>query len=337
MQPITPGRRRRHFLQGSLAVAGLGVLSGCGLGVPTWAGPGRRLPRVGFLKQPPLLDYMDAFRAGMREHGYVEGENFIFDYRYVDQPSQIPDSVAELVQIPVDVLVCPNFVAVDAAKRLTSTIPIVFVTAANPVASGYVQSLARPGGNLTGPSQLVTGLTGKRLQILREIDPRIARVGMFWNPENQSAVSQWQETQAAADVLGLQLLSLEAREPGDFAAAFALALKGGADALFLPITQVIMVQLPLIAQFALAHRLPAMAFQREFPDAGGLLSYGASIPVLYRRAAYYVDKLLQGANPATLPVEQPTVYDLIVNLTTAQALGLSIPKAVLQQATELIQ
>jgi ABC-type uncharacterized transport system substrate-binding protein len=328
---------RRQFLRGGLAVAGVGILSGCGLGVPPWAPSARRLPRVGFLKQPPLLNYMDAFRDGMREHGYAEGENFVLDYRYVEQASQLPDVAAELTRIPVDVLVCPNVAAVDAARRATSTIPVVFVTAANPVASGYVESLARPGGNLTGPSQLAPGLTGKRLEILREIDPRIARVGVFWDPGNQNSASQWQETQAAAAALGLQLLSLEAREPGDFAAAFALALSGGADALFMPIAQAIMVQLPLIAQFAVAHRLPSMAFQREFPDAGGLTSYGASIPALYRRAAYYVDRILKGATPAELPVEQPTVFDLIVNLRTASALGLAIPQSVLQQAAELIQ
>jgi putative tryptophan/tyrosine transport system substrate-binding protein len=226
---------------------------------------------------------------------------------------------------------------VEAASRATSTIPIVFVTAANPVASGYVESLARPGGNLTGPSQLAPGLTGKRLEILREIDPRIARVGVFWDPGNRNSAGQWQETRGAAAALGVQLLSLEAREPGDFAAAFALALGGGADALFLPIAQAIMVQLPLIAEFALAHRLPSMAFQREFPDAGGLTSYGASIPALYRRAAYYVDRILKGASPAELPVEQPTAFDLIVNLRSAAALGLVIPPSVLQQATEVIQ
>jgi putative ABC transport system substrate-binding protein len=331
------GRSRRHFVRSIVALAGLGALSGCGPGVPRWGPSAGRLPRVGFLKQPPLLNYVDAFRDGMREHGYAEGENFILDYRYVEQSSQLPDVAAELARIPVDVLVCPNVAAVDAARRATSTIPIVFVTAANPVATGYVESLARPGGNLTGPSQLAPGLTGKRLEVLREIDPRIARVGVFWDPGQRNSVLQWQETQEAAAALGVELLSLEAREPGDFTAAFALALSGGADALFMPIAQAIMVQLPQIAQFARAHQLPSMAFQREFPDAGGLSSYGASIPALYRRAAYYVDRILKGAKPAELPVEQSTVFDLIVNLGTAQALGLTIPPSVLQQATEVIQ
>jgi putative ABC transport system substrate-binding protein len=328
---------RRRFLKGSLALAGLGVLSGCGLRVPPWAPSDRRLPRVGFLKQPPLLNYMDAFREGMREYGYVEGENLILDYRYVEQAGHLPDVAAELTRIPVDVLVCPNVAAVDAARRATSTIPIVFVTAANPVATGYVDSLARPGGNLTGPSQLAPGLTGKRLEILRELDPRIARVGVFWDPGQRNSVIQWQETREAAAALGLELLSLEAREPGDFEAAFALARSGGAHALFMPIAQAVMVQLPLIAHFAAAHRLPSMAFQREFPDAGGLSSYGASIPALYRRAAYYVDRILKGAKPAELPVEQATVFDLILNLKTASALGLTITESVIQQAAELIR
>jgi len=328
---------RRQFVRSIVSLAGLGALSGCGLAVPRWGPSARRLPRVGFLKQPPLLTYMDAFRDGMRAHGYAEGENFLLDYRYVEQTAQLPDVAAELTRIPVNVLVCPNVAAVDAARRATRTIPIVFVTAANPVATGYVESLARPGGNLTGPSQLAPGLTGKRLEVLREIDPRIARVGVFWDPGQRNSVLQWQETQEAAAALGLGLLSLEAREPGDFTAAFALTLSGGADALFMPIAQAIMVQLPQIAQFALAHRLPSMAFQREFPDTGGLSSYGASIPALYRRAAYYVDRILKGAKPAELPVEQSTVFDLIVNLGTAQTLGLTIPPSVLQQATEVIQ
>ena len=273
----------------------------------------------------------------MREHGYAEGENFIFDYRYVEQVNQLPDVAVELAQIPVDVLVCPNPAAVDAARQASSTIPIIFVTSANPITMGYAESLSRPGANMTGPSQLAPGVTSKRLQILREIDPRIARVGVFLSPENQTSAAQWQETQEAAPVLGLELLPLPVRQPADFESAFGMALSGGANALFMPISQILMPQLPLIAQFAAAHRLPAMAFQREFPDAGGLMSYGASIPALYRRAAYYVDKILKGADPATLPVEQPTKFDLIINLKTAQTLGLSIPQSILQQATEIIQ
>jgi putative tryptophan/tyrosine transport system substrate-binding protein len=305
--------------------------------LPSWTGRARRLPRVGFLKQPPLLDYVDAFRDGMREHGYVEGENFILDYRYVEQVNQLPDAAAELANIPVDVLVCPNPAAVEAARQASSTIPIVFVTAANPITMGYAESLSRPGANMTGPSQLAPGVTSKRLQILRELDPRIARVGVFLSPENQTSAAQWQDTQEAALVLGLELLPLHVRQPADFESAFGLALSGGAHALFMPISQILMPQLPLIARFAAAHRLPAMAFQREFPDAGGLMSYGASIPALYRRAAYYVDKILKGADPATLPVEQPTSFDMIINLKTAQAIGLTIPPSILQQATEVIQ
>jgi putative tryptophan/tyrosine transport system substrate-binding protein len=283
-----------------------------------------------------MLDYMDAFRDGMHEQGFAEGTDYVLDFRYVEDASRVPEVAAELVGIPVDVLVSPNVAAVDATRQATSTIPIVFVTAANPVASGYVESLARPGGNLTGPSQLAPGLTGKRLELLREMDPRIRRVGVFVNPEQQNSVLQWQETQAAAAALGLQPLPLEVRGPGDFQAAFVTTLDSGADALFMPIAQPIMVQLPAIAAFARSHRLPSMAFQREYPDAGGLSSYGASIPALYRRAAYYVARILQGADPATLPVEQPTAFDLIVNVATARTIGLTIPDAVLQQATELI-
>lgn len=336
MAPDRTRPARRRFLQGSFALGSLGLLAACGVR-PPWVQTTRRLPRVGFLKQPPLLDYVDAFRGGMRELGYLEGESFLFDYRYVEQADQLPDVAAELTNIPVDVLVCPNAAAVEAARQATSTIPIIFVTAANPITMGYAESLSRPGANLTGLSQLAPGVTGKRLQMLREIDPRIARVGVFLSPENQTSAGQWRDTQEAAQVLELQLLPLEVRQPADFESAFGMALSGGADALFLPISQILMPRMPLIAQFAAAHRIPSMAFQREFPDAGGLMSYGASVPVLYRRAAYYVDRLLKGADPATLPVEQPTKFDLILNLTTAQTLGLTIPAAVLAQAAEVIQ
>jgi putative ABC transport system substrate-binding protein len=272
----------------------------------------------------------------MRELGYVEGQNFAFDYRYVEQAGQLPEVAAELVQIPVDVLVCPNVAAVDAARRISSTIPIIFVTAANPVTMGYAESLNRPGANMTGPSQISPGVTGKRLQLLRELDARIARVGVFWSPENLTSASQWRDTHEAAQVLGLDLLPLEVRQPEDFETAFGSALSGGADALFLPISQLLMPEMGRIARFAATHRLPAMAFQREFPDAGGLMSYGASIHVLYRRAAYYVDKVLKGAKPADLPVEQPTQFDLILNHKAADDIGLSFPPSVLAQATEIV-
>src|SRR4051812_31458500 len=214
---------RRDVLRAGLALAGLGALSGCGLSGSAWPWSPRRLPRVGFLKQPPLLNYMDAFRDGMREHGYIEGGKFIFDYRYAEQVSEIPALVDELVSIPVDVLVCPNAAAVDAARQVTSTIPIIFVTTYNPIVSGWVESLAHPGGNLTGPSQLAPGVTGKRLQLLRDVAPWIRRVGVFWDPANPNSVGQWQDTQEAADTMGLHLLSLEAHDPADFEGAFGVA------------------------------------------------------------------------------------------------------------------
>ena len=295
------------------------------------------MPRVGFLKQPPVLDYMDAFRDGMREHGYVEGENFLFEYRYVEEIGELPAVAAELAKIPVDVVVCPNAAAVNAAREASRTIPIVMVTIPNPIAGGYVESLARPGGNITGPSQLAPGVTQKRLQILREVDPRIQRVGVLWNPDNENSKGQQFETEEAAQALGLQVISLEVRSLNDFDAAFARAIGDRADALFMPITQVVMVQLPLIAKFAISRKLPSMAFQREFAENGGLMTYGVSIPYLYRRSAYYVDKILKGAKAADLPVEQSNRFDLIVNLKTAQAIGLSIPQSVLVGAAELIE
>jgi putative tryptophan/tyrosine transport system substrate-binding protein len=324
---------RRRFVQGA-GVAGLGLLSGCALPFPGGRAP--QLARVGMLKQPPI-DNVEDFRQGMREFGYVEGRDFQFELRYVEREAELPAAAAELVSLPVDVIVSPNVAALDAARAASATLPIVMVTSANPMGAGLVTSLNRPGGNITGPSQLAPGVTGKRLQLLQELAPGIARVGVLWNPSNLGSVGQWEDTQEAAQTLRLQLLSLEVREPGDFEAAFALALSAGAEALFLPITQVVMVKLAQIAQFAAAHRLPSMAFQREFVLVGGLMTYGANIPALYRRAAYYVDRLLKGAKPTDLPVEQPTTFDVVINLRTAQALGLTIPPHVLLQATEVIQ
>jgi putative ABC transport system substrate-binding protein len=325
---------RRQLLQ-SARVAGLGLLAGCGR-LPWQAQAPPRVPRVGLLKQPPIENVED-FRQGMREFGYAEGANFALDLRYMEREAELAAAATELVSIPVDVLVAPNVAAIEAARQASSTIPIVMVTSANPIGAGFVASLSRPGGNITGPSQLAPGVTGKRLQLLQEIAPGIARVGVLWNPSNPGSVGQWEDSQEAARVLGLQLVSLEVREPADFEAAFALALRDRIEALFLPITQVVMVELPQIAQFAATHRLPSIAFQREFPLAGGLMSHGASVPALYRRAAYYVDRILKGTKPADLPVEQPREFDFVINLKTAEALGLTIPQHVLLQATEVIQ
>ena len=327
---------RRQFLQGALALAGLGLSAGCGW-PPLLAQQASRLPRVGMLKQPPLRDYVDAFRDGMREHGYVEGQNFIFDYRYVEEANQLLEVAAELARIPVDVVVCPNAEAVDAARQASSTIPIVMINISHPIAAGYVESLARPGGNVTGTSQLAEGVTGKRLQILQDTAPGVGRVGVFWVPDSALSTAQWNETQAAALQLGLEVLSLEVRRPADFPAAFDLAVRSGVDALFMPIHQLVMQQLQQIAQFTAQHKLPSMAFQREYVEVGGLMSYGASVTGLYRRAAYYVDRILKGARPAELPVEEPRTWDFEINLKTARALGLTIPQSVLLQATEVIQ
>ena len=222
-----PSRSRRQFLQGIVGLAGLGLVAGCGIGPLSGKPRPKRIFRIGFIKQPPLLDYMDAFSDGMRELGYEEDTNYILDYIYVEDPARLPAAVDQLLKVPVDILVCPNTSAVDVARKATSTIPIVFATAANPLASGYVESLARPGGNLTGPSQLAPGVTSKRLQILNEISPGIHRVGVLWNPAIPSSADQWQETRETVASLGQEVLSLEVREGNDFGNAFALAESSG--------------------------------------------------------------------------------------------------------------
>jgi putative ABC transport system substrate-binding protein len=258
----------------------------------------------------------------------------------VEQQSQLPETVEELLSIPVDLFVCPNSSAVDAVMKLDSTTPIVFATFSHPVLNGggvYVNSLSRPGGRITGPSQLAPGMTGKRLQLLTEIAPGISHVGAFYQPDNKASENQLEETKEAAQVLGLRVKELVAGRPSDLPEAFAEAVNVGVDALFLHIFQVVMVEAPRIARFAIDQRLPALSFQREYPHGGGLASYGASIPALYRRSAYYVDRILRGADPATLPIEQPTEWDFILNESAAQAIGLTFPPSIRLQATEIIQ
>ena len=336
---------RREFLRWAPRLAGpalcLAALAAC-----TWTPPAspprpapltpKRLPRVGMLKQPPM-DNVEDFRRGMRELGYAEGRDFQFDLRYVEQPEELAAQTAELVRAPVDIIVAPNTAALRAAQRATATIPVVMVTIVDPVAGGFVASLDHPGGNITGPSQQVPGLTGKRLQLLQEVVPRVRRVAVFWVPSEAQSEAQWHETGAAAERLGLDAVSLEVQTPDEFAGAFARAAERGAEAIFIPVHQLVMPQLPRIAQVAVDRRWPSMAFQREYTEAGGLMAYGSDVPALYRQAAAYVDKILKGAKPADLPVEQPTTFDFIVNLKTAKALGLAVPESVLSQATEVIQ
>ncbi len=318
------GIDRRRFLRGSLALAGLGLLAGCGM-LPSQSQQAAKIPRIGYLAfgRPGPSEADNAFRQGLAALGYVEGGNLAIEWRFTERAEQVSALAAELVGLPVDLIVAAGG-AVNVAKDATSTIPIVMPVSGDPVGQGLVASLARPGGNITGLTSLSSSeIARKRLELLKEIVPEASRVAVLWNPGNPAKVLEFQQTQGAATVLGLTLLSLEVRGPDDFDRAFNAAAAGQLDALNVFTESVTGAQATRIADFALQRRLPSMFETRPYVDAGGLISYGANSSDLFRRAATYVDKILKGAKPADLPVEQPTTFDFVINLKTAQALGRS--------------
>jgi putative ABC transport system substrate-binding protein len=328
---------RREVLRGGLALASLGLLSGCAA-LPI--GPQRpaRLPRVGYLDSSSSQDRADGFRLGLADHGYVEGRNITVEWRNPEgQLDRLPGLAAELVSLPVDVLVASGDTTTRLLKDATGTIPIVMVVSASPVESGFVASLAHPGGNITGLTHISRELIGKRLELFKAAVLGLARVGVLWNPEVADREREFQVAEGAAGALGLEPRSLEARDADALGAAFGRALAERVDGLFLIDNHVLTANWPRIVEFARRHRLPTSSVLRSTVAAGGLLAYGAHIPSLNRRAAGYVDRILKGADPAEMPVERPTTFDLVLNLRTARELGLTIPESVLQQATEVIQ
>jgi putative ABC transport system substrate-binding protein len=282
--------------------------------------------------------WIDVFRQALKELGYMEGKNIAIEYRYAEgKADRLPFLAAELVGLKVDVIVSSSTPSVLAAKQATNTIPIVFVSIADPVASGLVASLARPGGNITGLSIVAVELSGKRLELLKEAVPNIARVAFLWNSANPAQAPQWREAQAAAQVLGLQLQSLEVRSSNDFDSAFEAALRERAQALVTTPAALLGAHLKRIVEFAAKNRLPAMYGNPQFVDAGGLMSYAPDYTVQYRRASTYVEKLLKGAKPADLPVEQPMKFEFIINLKAAKQIGLTVPPNVLARADKVIR
>ena len=279
----------------------------------------------------------DALLQGLRELGYVEGKNILIEYRYVGEMRERTASViAELVQLKLDAIVSPNLETNLAAKQATKTIPIVFVINQDPVAVGLVDSLAHPGGNITGISRLTRELSGKRLELLKEIIPGIARVGILWDANDKSQVTKDYET--AARAMKLQLHSLEVRGPNlDLEGAFQSAAKRRVSALIIIRDAIFLDYAKQIAELAIKHRLPSICEGSEFIDAGGLMSYSPNIAESSKRAAYYVDKILKGAKPGDLPIEQPTRFDLVINMKTAKAIGLAIPKDMLLRAHKVIE
>jgi putative ABC transport system substrate-binding protein len=281
---------------------------------------------------------LEPLRDGLRELGYVEGQNVIVEVRWTDgQPERLPELAAELVRLKVDVIVTHGVPAARAVKTATTDIPIVVATAADMVGAALVASLARPGGNLTGTSDQVTELSGKVLQLLKEMLPGLNRVAVLWNRMNPGAARTAEATQTTARELGLQVSSLDVRSPDEIAEALEAAAEGRVDAVIVVHDPLMIEHRTRVAQLALEKRLPAVSAVGMLTEAGGLMSYGPDNPGLFKRAAVFVDKILKGAKPADLPVEQPVKFELVINLNTAKALGLTIPPLLLFQADKVIQ
>jgi putative ABC transport system substrate-binding protein len=300
-----------------------------------------RIPRIGILIPTSgsfLSARVEAFRQRLREHGYVEGKNIFIEYRYAEgKPERVPDLAAELVRLKVDIIVTVSPSATLAAKKASGTIPIVFASANDPVGTGLVSSLARPGGNITGLSLMVPDLDGKRLELLKEAFPKVARVALLWQPSGSRGNLPLTEMEAVAKALGLKLLSLEVRSLDDFEGAFARAKKERVQALITTTGGLINAQQRQVLDFAVKNRLPAMYPYSEFVEAGGLMSYAPNIADLFRRAADFVDKILKGTKPADISVEQPTKFELIINLKAAKQIGLTIPPGVLARTDKVIR
>jgi putative ABC transport system substrate-binding protein len=300
-----------------------------------------KIPRIGHLSAvspSSISDRIKAFRQGLRDLGYVEGKNILIEYRYAEgKLDRLRDLAAELVRLKVDIIVTGGSQTTHPAKDATATIPIVMSQDPDPVGNGFVASLARPGGNITGLSSLIADLSGKRLELIKEILPKLSRVAVLETSTNTGNARQLKETELAAGALGIKLQRLDVLGPNDIEAAFRAASKGRADAVLVLNGPVVSSHRKQLADLAVKSRLPVTYPQSEFVEDGGLMSYGVSFTDLFRRAATYVDKILKGRTPAELPVEQPIKFEFIVNLKSAKQIGLTIPPNVLVRADRVIR
>jgi len=308
------------------------------LSVPAEAQQTKKISHIGFLATNNLKNNLGALRQGLRELGYVEGKNFTIEYRSADGKfDQLPALAAELVRLKVDVIVTQGTPAAVAAQNATKTIPIIISGGTDPVATGLVPSLARPGGNITGVTIMNEELVGKRLELLKETSAKVSRLGVLWNSANLSGVVQFKQTQSAAQELGLPLQSLDVQTVSDLQGAFDAVTKSGVNGLVLLATVPITTHLKLVADLAVKNRLPSIYERSDFVEAGGLMSYGPNVSDMPHRAAKYVDKVLKGANPGDLPIERPTKFELMINLKTANQIGVTIPQSVIYQADKVIK
>ena len=331
-------RGRRRVLQGSLALAGLGLLAGCGLGPPQLQ-PKPKIPRIGWLVygNPPRGAALEeiVFR-GLQRLGYTEGQNIAIDYHFGEgRPERLPALAAELVSLNPDLIIAIGTDVALVVREATRTIPIVMGSSADPVAVGLASSLARPGGNVTGVSLLVIQLGAKRLEVLTDVVPGLSQVAVLWNPAHVDR--GFQELEEAGHARGLQLQSLEVSSAGELDRAFTAMASARPEALIVVPSRLMTFFLGRIIDFTAQHRLPMVSAWRDFADAGGLLTYGPDRFEVMEQCATYVDRILKGGQPGDLPIVQPTKFDFVINLKTAQALGLTIPHSVLQQATEVLQ
>ena len=341
MKRADPVPRTPYCLERRTFIA---MISGGLFAAPLVAGaqPATKVYRIGLLGgEPPTSPsgrVWEAFFQGLRELGYVEGQNILVEGRYYGEHTErLPSLAAELVRAKVDVIVAGAAPAPEGAQRATSTIPIVMASHSDPVGSGLVVSLAKPGRNVTGLSGLAPELVGKQLQLLKEVVPGISRVAVLWNPTVPVQTLILREADAAARSLKVQLQMLEARAPSDFAKAFPAMTKGRAGGFIALSGSMFFAERSRIVELAAQSRLPAIYGPREYVEIGGLMAYGPSLRESTRRAATYVDKILKGGKPADLPVEQPTKFELVINLKTAKALGLTIPQSLLGRADEVIE
>jgi ABC-type uncharacterized transport system substrate-binding protein len=326
--------RRRKFIT---------LLGGAAAGWPL-AAPAQqqaKVPQIGFLGNSTAAleaDLVGPFRDGLRDLGYEEGRNIVIEYRWAEgKYDRFPALIAELIALKVDVIVTAGTPAALAVKTATTSIPLVMVAVGDPVGTGLVASFARPGGNNTGLTSLAPELEGKRLELLREVVPKLSYIAVLWNPANAYMVTTEKEVQAAAKVLHMKVLSLGVRTPEELDTALATVLKEQPGALNVLADRLFLHNRARIVDFAAQHRLPGVHAYRELVVAGGLMSYGPSYADMHRRAAIYVDKILKGAKPADLPVQAPTKFELVINLKTAKALGLAVPPTLVALADEVIE
>jgi putative tryptophan/tyrosine transport system substrate-binding protein len=299
-----------------------------------------KLPRVGFIMADAYGPdpRLDAFRQGLRELGYVDQKNLAVEYRFAEgKEDRLLKIVAEVVNSDVEIIVTDGTAVTRVVKNATKTIPIVMASDGDPVGNKFVSSLARPGGNITGLTNLLAGISGKRLEILKDALPGKSRFGIIWNPENPASMTGLKETQATSQSLGVQLQLLEVRGPNDFEGAFEAASKGHVGGVTVVSDSVMFAHRVRMLDLAAKHKIPTMHTQGLWVQSGGMISYGTHFPDLYRRAAHYVDRILKGAKPADLPVEQPTKFELVINLKTAKQIGLTIPPNVLARADKVIK